>query len=659
MANRYWVGGTGTWNNTTTNWSATSGGASGASAPTSADNVFFDQATTYTVTISIATCLDFTVSAGAVTFSGTGTPGIYGNVSLSSGTVWSATGTIYLYATSSKTITTSGRTINSPIQMDSTTGTWVLQDALTLGTSAYIVHNNGTLDLNGKTLTINYTSIPSYSIPTSTSQNLTFNGGTIVLPANGYWGGSGTTFTTTAGTGVGAIQFNGAGTFLTSNNAVYNCTLTAASTGIISIGTSAITVTIDKLANTVTPATFSFASNSTTILRSSSLLGTVGNLVTIKSSSLGSSYNLKKTTSTLSLGDYLSISDIIATPNPFTVANTPYVFYAGANSVNAPSTSPNQGVAFVAKTQKVYAWDISIYTGSWTVPADWDTASSVVHIIGGGGGGAGGYRASNPRTGGAGGGGGGYTKVTAFSTSPGASISLTPGSGGNGGAGNANGTAGTASTFGGNSAGGGGAGTGTSTSSTRGSGGVGSTFNGGLGGIGLVVSSATTGMGGGGGGGAAGPNGAGGAGGSGSSTTTAANISGGGGGGNGGGSAGGAATTTTAGNGGNNSSGVGGGTTAPVAAFSGGGGQGGKANPGANNSAGIDILNTIGGAGGTGGGLGGGTAQATGAYGGGGSGGSVSTAGVVYGGSAGSAGIIVVTYTPVVATNTGNFFFMF
>lgn len=43
MPNRFWVGGTGTWNSSSTaNWSATTGGASGASAPTSADPVFFD-----------------------------------------------------------------------------------------------------------------------------------------------------------------------------------------------------------------------------------------------------------------------------------------------------------------------------------------------------------------------------------------------------------------------------------------------------------------------------------------------------------------------------------------------------------------------------------------------------------------------------------------
>lgn len=43
MANRYWVGGSGTWDGASTaNWSATSGGASGASAPVAADFIFFD-----------------------------------------------------------------------------------------------------------------------------------------------------------------------------------------------------------------------------------------------------------------------------------------------------------------------------------------------------------------------------------------------------------------------------------------------------------------------------------------------------------------------------------------------------------------------------------------------------------------------------------------
>ena len=43
MANRYWVGGTGTWDaSSTSHWSSTTGGSSGASAPVAADSVFFN-----------------------------------------------------------------------------------------------------------------------------------------------------------------------------------------------------------------------------------------------------------------------------------------------------------------------------------------------------------------------------------------------------------------------------------------------------------------------------------------------------------------------------------------------------------------------------------------------------------------------------------------
>ena len=72
MANRYWVGGSGNWDTTTTHWSATSGGTGGASAPTSVDSVFFDQAGTYTVTFGSGTvnCFNFSNTAGTVTFTG-------------------------------------------------------------------------------------------------------------------------------------------------------------------------------------------------------------------------------------------------------------------------------------------------------------------------------------------------------------------------------------------------------------------------------------------------------------------------------------------------------------------------------------------------------------------------------------------------------------
>ncbi len=62
MADRYWVGGGGPWDTTsTTNWSATSGGASGATAPTAIDNVIFDANSGSSGTVSMfnAVCLSF------------------------------------------------------------------------------------------------------------------------------------------------------------------------------------------------------------------------------------------------------------------------------------------------------------------------------------------------------------------------------------------------------------------------------------------------------------------------------------------------------------------------------------------------------------------------------------------------------------------------
>lgn len=83
MANRYWVGGSGTWDTTsTTHWATTSGGAGGASVPTIADAVIFDSASitggSYTVTLQSGvtlSCASLSMSSasgtGAITTSGT------------------------------------------------------------------------------------------------------------------------------------------------------------------------------------------------------------------------------------------------------------------------------------------------------------------------------------------------------------------------------------------------------------------------------------------------------------------------------------------------------------------------------------------------------------------------------------------------------------
>lgn len=69
MAARYWVGGAGNWSSTT-KWSTSSGGASGATVPTSADDVIFDANSggKFTATVDVAAncnSISFTPSAGA------------------------------------------------------------------------------------------------------------------------------------------------------------------------------------------------------------------------------------------------------------------------------------------------------------------------------------------------------------------------------------------------------------------------------------------------------------------------------------------------------------------------------------------------------------------------------------------------------------------
>jgi hypothetical protein len=79
MATYYWVGGSGSWDNTSSaRWSATSGGAGGAGVPTANDAVIFNSASSgagYTVQVSqFTTCASITATApaaGNITFSNT------------------------------------------------------------------------------------------------------------------------------------------------------------------------------------------------------------------------------------------------------------------------------------------------------------------------------------------------------------------------------------------------------------------------------------------------------------------------------------------------------------------------------------------------------------------------------------------------------------
>ena len=274
MADRYWILGTGTWDSTsTTNWSASSGGAGGASVPTAADNVYFDAnsnvlATAFTVTVTSAVCNDFNVGSptaldGAMTLAmGSATLTVSGSwtnqaTNFSTTNVGFTGAIIFNATTTGKTITTNGVTIAVGTTLNGVGGAWTLGSALNLGSSALNV-TNGTFNTStsnyaytGGGFTSNNSNIRTINLNNSvlsligggsawnmaTSTNATLNAGTSTIncsAASPTFAGGGlsyynVSFTSTA---LASPSITGANTF-------NNLSLTGRTTvgiGILSIG---------------------------------------------------------------------------------------------------------------------------------------------------------------------------------------------------------------------------------------------------------------------------------------------------------------------------------------------------------------------------------------------------------------------------------------
>jgi hypothetical protein len=239
MPDRYWVGGTANWDGTAdTKWAATSGGAGGETVPTTADAVFFDAASTGTVTIAAgntgAASINCTGFTGTITGSAAIT--VAGSVTLAAAMTYTHTGTITLTGTG--TLTTAGKTF-SGVTIDGTGITVTLGDAFSAG-SANVTVTRGTFDtanfsLTAAALLSNNTNTRTISLGSSTvtlsasispltinATNLTFNAGSSLIQlsastANFVTSGGTVTFNNVSFTGTSAASRSVQGTNVFNN----------------------------------------------------------------------------------------------------------------------------------------------------------------------------------------------------------------------------------------------------------------------------------------------------------------------------------------------------------------------------------------------------------------------------------------------------------
>jgi len=207
-ASRFLVtGGTGNWNSTT-NWSATDGGGSGASFPVSTDTVALNTNSGATnITVNVASACTSIIASGSytgiLTFNATLTVG--GTVTFISG-MGNFAGTSDLICNTTATLTSGGKTLTGGLQLKGTSQTYTIADDWTI---------NGTLTLSGTTLiTVN----GAFNINVGGSLTVsTITGGTatIVMVGTGSWtSGASTTLRLN-------LTINTAGTFTVSGTVYF------------------------------------------------------------------------------------------------------------------------------------------------------------------------------------------------------------------------------------------------------------------------------------------------------------------------------------------------------------------------------------------------------------------------------------------------------
>ena len=366
MANRYLVaGGSGLWNATdTNNWSATSGGASGASCPTSSDDVFLDAGSAgasigcqATATAANVDCTGFT---GTFSWGGAVSTTWGGSWTFSAGMTVNgvAFSTQVFTGTGTHTITSAGKQFGN-FTINSSGGSYTLQDALTVGASgtATLTFTRGTLDTNGNTVTAG-----GFSSNNGNTRTLTLGASALNMSTTAPWNVAITNLTLTANTSVVTCSASGA-SFITWQNfnwggmslvftggvANFGVSTNLTFANLTFTGTAVKTNALTLFGNITTTGAFTINGNSVT------------NRVLVNTNTIATTRTVTASTVSLSNVDFMDITSAGAA-SPFT----------GTSLGNALG---NSGITFTTPVTRY-----GVVAGNWSNTATWSSTS------GGGGG---------------------------------------------------------------------------------------------------------------------------------------------------------------------------------------------------------------------------------------------------------------------------------
>ncbi len=175
--------------------------------------------------------LDFTGFAGTLN---NGARTIYGNLTVVAGMTLSAgaSATTFGATSGTKTITSNGKTLDFPLTFNGVGGTWQLGDALTVGATRTVTLTNGTLDLNGQTVSMaggvtanggtlaNNSGTTTLSAPITLGSATAINVGGTQLTLSGVITGAGNNLTVSGAgdTILSGGSITGAGTLIVNNS---------------------------------------------------------------------------------------------------------------------------------------------------------------------------------------------------------------------------------------------------------------------------------------------------------------------------------------------------------------------------------------------------------------------------------------------------------